>query len=163
MLSEEAKKRRLAYSRLWRARNRDKVSEYNKNYYPSWRKNNREKLKEYHKEWSAKNPSSKGKWARENREKRNAYIRQWARINKDKIKAHTAAMRAKRRSAPGKFTVSDIRVLFERQNGLCTICKCDISSGYHVDHVVALSRGGTNWPENIQLLCAPCNLKKGAR
>jgi 5-methylcytosine-specific restriction endonuclease McrA len=32
-----------------------------------------------------------------------------------------------------------------------------------VDHVLPLSRGGSNGPENLQLLCPKCNLVKGSR
>lgn len=32
----------------------------------------------------------------------------------------------------------------------------------HVDHMVARSRGGTNHPSNLQMLCEPCNCRKGA-
>jgi hypothetical protein len=33
----------------------------------------------------------------------------------------------------------------------------------HIDHVVSLARYGTNEPDNLQALCGPCNLSKGAR
>ncbi len=33
----------------------------------------------------------------------------------------------------------------------------------HIDHVVPVSRGGLTEPENLQTLCAPCNLRKGNR
>jgi 5-methylcytosine-specific restriction endonuclease McrA len=50
-------------------------------------------------------------------------------------------------------TGDDIKALLISQGGLCNACKCDISTSYHVDHVIALARGGTNWPDNLQLLC----------
>jgi 5-methylcytosine-specific restriction endonuclease McrA len=31
---------------------------------------------------------------------------------------------------------------------------------FHRDHKTPLTRGGTNWPSNIQLLCRKCNVKK---
>lgn len=36
-------------------------------------------------------------------------------------------------------------------------------SQLHADHIVPYSRGGRNHLENLQLLCAPCNLKKGTK
>lgn len=33
---------------------------------------------------------------------------------------------------------------------------------YHLDHIVAISRGGTNDPTNLQFICDRCNLVKGA-
>lgn len=31
---------------------------------------------------------------------------------------------------------------------------------YHVDHIIPLSRNGTNWPDNLALACQLCNLSK---
>jgi 5-methylcytosine-specific restriction endonuclease McrA len=33
----------------------------------------------------------------------------------------------------------------------------------HVDHIVALSRGGTNHPSNLRVLHRRCNLRKGTK
>lgn len=33
----------------------------------------------------------------------------------------------------------------------------------HIDHVMPLRLGGSNYIENIQLLCRPCNLSKGSK
>ena len=46
----------------------------------------------------------------------------------------------------------------------CAKCAAHVTerSGVHVDHVVPLARGGSNGRENLQILCAACNLAKGA-
>lgn len=35
--------------------------------------------------------------------------------------------------------------------------------GLHVDHIRPVSRGGTNDPDNLRLLCPRCNLSRGNR
>jgi hypothetical protein len=70
--------------------------------------------------------------------------------------------RARERGAEGKFTNDEIKTLFERQRGKCAYCHKSIGKGYHIDHVVPLARGGTNWITNLALACARCNITKGA-
>lgn len=56
--------------------------------------------------------------------------------------------------------------VFHRDHGRCVTCMCDLSGllstdrRLHFDHIVPLSRGGSNDPSNFQLLCESCNLKK---
>lgn len=71
---------------------------------------------------------------------------------------------ARRRGAEGRFTKEDIQLLFVAQKGKCAEPSCKVKlDKYHVDHVMPLSRGGTNWPDNLQLLCPSCNLRKHRR
>jgi 5-methylcytosine-specific restriction endonuclease McrA len=42
-------------------------------------------------------------------------------------------------------------------------CGRSILSGYHIDHVIPVSRGGLHEIGNLQLLTPRCNLRKGAR
>lgn len=75
-------------------------------------------------------------------------------------KAARAAVRRER--AVGRYVAGDVKRLWYAQGGLCALCRRVLVRGYHVDHKVALARGGTNTAANLQLLCAPCNLRKGA-
>ena len=55
-------------------------------------------------------------------------------------------------------------VLFGRQEGRCAGCKFDFQFKImEVDHVVPRSRGGSDHPDNLQLLCPNCNRIKGDR
>lgn len=40
---------------------------------------------------------------------------------------------------------------------------CGATEGLHIDHIHPHSRGGLSVLENLQTLCAPCNIRKGAR
>ena len=45
----------------------------------------------------------------------------------------------------------------------CPMCGRLIPQGKrHVDHMIPLSRGGLHVPENLEIMCKKCNLKKGA-
>jgi 5-methylcytosine-specific restriction endonuclease McrA len=79
------------------------------------------------------------------------------------VLANVWKRRARKRAAPGNFTGADARKLFVAQEGFCAACYASIIDGYHVDHIMPLSRGGSNWPDNLQLLCPPCNHSKGAK
>ena len=49
--------------------------------------------------------------------------------------------------------------VYARDNGKCV--KCGSTKNLHYDHILPFSKGGSSTtPDNIQLLCAKCNLKK---
>jgi 5-methylcytosine-specific restriction endonuclease McrA len=39
---------------------------------------------------------------------------------------------------------------------------CGATADLHLDHVHPFSRGGTTTADNLQVLCASCNIRKGA-
>lgn len=41
--------------------------------------------------------------------------------------------------------------------------ECGSAERLSVDHVLAFSRGGSSEESNLQCLCLPCNIRKGAR
>lgn len=58
------------------------------------------------------------------------------------------------------WSEQNIENLFEKQQGLCYYCGCDISNGYDIEHKIPISRGGSNLIENICLSCENCNSRK---
>ena len=53
-------------------------------------------------------------------------------------------------------------ILFGQQEGRCGGCKTEFPFKlFEVDHVIPRSRGGTDHPDNLQLLCSHCNRVKG--
>jgi 5-methylcytosine-specific restriction endonuclease McrA len=71
--------------------------------------------------------------------------------------------RALKRAANGKHNSEDIQRIYTAQKGKCACCETKVGNEYHVDHIQPLSKGGSNWPSNLQVLCPICNQKKSAR
>lgn len=83
---------------------------------------------------------------------------------KEETRANGNNRRSRIKEVGGVFSAQDVIRMFESQSGECTGCFGDLLMlDYHVDHIMPISRGGTNWPENLQLLCPTCNLQKSAK
>ncbi|MBZ9921665.1 HNH endonuclease [Mesorhizobium sp. BR1-1-7] len=92
-------------------------------------------------------------------------MREWRAANPDKAKEHDANKNAKRRNAEGKHTAQDIIDIIKRQKFKCVECGVSVRkrSNRHIDHIMPLALGGTNWPTNLQVLCPSCNQHKHAK
>lgn len=101
-------------------------------------------------------------WNANNLIKKRTYNSTWDKKHPDKRNAITRNRRARKKSADGSHTASDIQDLKRLQKGRCAYswCRADLSRGCHVDHIEALASGGSNDRSNIQLLCPTCNRKK---
>lgn len=62
------------------------------------------------------------------------------------------------------FSDRDKRAAYERQKGICPICGKQFDfEKMHADHKTPWSKGGHTTPDNCQMLCRDCNLKKSAQ
>ena len=62
------------------------------------------------------------------------------------------------------FDRRDALTAYERQGHKCVICGQTFEfDQMHADHITPWVRGGKTVPENFQMLCRDCNLKKGAQ
>lgn len=149
------------YSRRWRAQNKERVAQLNREYYEA----NREERKAYHRRYHHEHKDYfrrkiiefRGKNASYHRD----YVRNWGRRNPDKIKAHDHARRAAKQRSNGAFTSAEWLALKQRYDYHCLRCgKREPEIKLSVDHVIPLSKGGANTIDNIQPLCKACNTAK---
>jgi 5-methylcytosine-specific restriction endonuclease McrA len=89
--------------------------------------------------------------------------RAWEIANPTKMQTIWRNKRAKRSLAVGCHSIADVERIVRLQRGRCAYCKCKIGPDRHIDHIKALSRGGSNWPSNLQALCPSCNIRKNAK
>lgn len=62
------------------------------------------------------------------------------------------------------FDMRTKREAYEKQDHKCAICGKEFElDQMHGDHIVPWSKGGHTTPDNCQMLCRDCNLKKGAQ
>lgn len=137
-------------------------------------------------EHRAKNPgphrASSQKWQRNNRERaaakrrlwhetkgslyHRARSKRWRDANIETVRAYNAAKMRIRRGLRGEnggsYTLQDIAALRTKQENCCAACGRD-DLKLEVDHIVPITKGGTNDPTNLQLLCGRCNKSKGNR
>ena len=66
------------------------------------------------------------------------------------------ARAARRQPIPAELR----RAVWERDGGACTGCGAQFDLQY--DHVIPVALGGATTAANLQVLCAPCNRRKGA-
>lgn len=133
--------------------------------------------KRAHPEW---NRAQAQKWARANPEKAKAIgrkrrekfpekcresVRRWVREHPEQVKALSARRRC-RVEAAGKLSASTVRDLYLESGGRCAWCGTSVHSGrrgWHLDHIVPVSKGGTNARRNLAVTCPTCNPRKKDR
>ena len=102
-------------------------------------------------------------WYAGNTDKARALHKQWCESNPDKVVTYNRNRRARKNKAVGSHTSQDTTRIRREQKDRCAYCKERLNGRGHLDHIVALCNGGTNWPHNLQWLCQPCNQKKHSK
>jgi 5-methylcytosine-specific restriction endonuclease McrA len=63
------------------------------------------------------------------------------------------------RSAPNRTVPSDVKMyVWQRDGGRCV--ECGSKERLEYDHIIPVSKGGSNTERNVQLLCEHCNRTK---
>lgn len=156
----ENREHAIEYSKQWVADHYEETLAYNR----VWRRANLARVYGYDRAWKRKHRDVylKGRRRRylQDVEARRYEAKRWKQTNPDKARLQWKVRQARKRSAEGKHSSSDITELYETQHGLCAYCGIRLFDEYHVDHMHPLSKGGSNWPENLALACEFCNLSK---
>lgn len=172
------REKNLERSRLWYAANKDHRLAVAR----VWIENNREshlaRQKEYRKQNKDAVTAGIKKWVSQNLDRYRARIAKWAANNPERVRekskryrdTHPEAVTADRQmrrarllQAEGVHTAKDIQILLSLQKYKCVYCSASIKDNYHIDHIEPLSKGGSNWPHNLQATCPKCNLNKHAK
>lgn len=137
-----------------------------------WREDNKEHYLDYHKNYRTEHAEQvsavKADWYKRNKirikPRMLATSKAWKENNPEKVRLQKRASQSRRkatiRHVGGTYTEADVMLQLKGQNGKCWWCSKSIVGAYHVDHRIALSRGGTNWPSNICISCPDCNQSK---
>jgi hypothetical protein len=152
----------LAQGREYQQKNRDRLR-------PKWLayyKDNAETIKARSKEWYEQNKeraADRGKqWRENNRERSRVREKQWRQENRDKLVANVQRYRARKRGSEGNHTAEEWRALREHYGNKCLYPGCS-ETRLTADHIIPLSRGGSNYIANIQPLCPLHNSQKGTK
>lgn len=167
------------YNRAYYAKNRECLQERQREYEAA----HRQEALERNRAWRARNPDGRKaqlKRAYERhreRERKRGIVKYYRdvertraqkragyRRNRDKYLAQYHKRRARILSNGGTYTAEQWRALCAQYDHTCLRCgQREPTIKLTPDHVVPLSRGGSNDISNIQPLCGSCNTSKGAR
>lgn len=103
------------------------------------------------------------KWREANRDKRIEYMKQWRLENPLASHVSNSKRRARLLEAGGSYTEQDVIEILHLQKRRCAYCKTKLDGKFHVDHVIPISKGGSNGRNNLQICCPTCNLRKHAK
>ena len=98
------------------------------------------------------------KWARENRERRVVIKNRWRAKNKELTNHLSRNYNYRMKGAQGSHTLEEYRLKLKKYKGLCAYC--GFRKATSKDHIIPLSRNGSNYIGNIAPSCVSCNSSK---
>lgn len=138
-----------------RRRYRAMRAESDREYHRLYREIHKEYVLEYHRLYHEAHKEHERNYRNQYRQRPYVKLQMNARYHK---------RRARKLGNGGTYAAQDIQRIYEAQRGRCYYCRAKFGNGkyaYHIDHVIPLSRGGSNGSDNIVIACPLCNLSKG--
>jgi len=168
-----------ARARKHYAENIDASREYARDKQRARRETNGDKVRAYDRHRYALNPASECENTKERRKKngekwnaarrivyantaeqKRAATRAYQKANPEVGRVGRRNRRARLKNVEGKHSTKDVARIRKSQKDRCAYCKKNLNGSGSIDHVQAITKGGTNWPRNLQLVCTPCNSSK---
>lgn len=99
-------------------------------------------------------------WGRKNKERRKIIKDRWRAKNKEKTNFLKRLYLYRKKNASGRHSLEDVKWLYSR---FPKCAYCGINKSNTIDHVIPLSREGSNDIGNLIAVCVSCNSEKGAK
>lgn len=149
LTEEERKRRKYEYTKKWKAKNKEAVAAYQKEY-----------DKNYYQENKGKVLANKKRYAQENKDKVAVHSKNWKQKNNSKVISYCAKRRASKINAtPLWFNKTEVELMYEISTMITELS----GEQHHVDHIVPLHGKnvcGLHTVDNLQVISATQNLAK---
>ena len=150
------KEERREYNKAYRLKNKEAIAKKAQKYYLE----NKERIKETHRIYETNNRVAvlerKKSWRKNNKD----YMPQWFKDNHAKKMAYEANRRSRKlKQTPEDADLYKILEFYKEAQQLTVVTNIQ----HHVDHVIPLSKGGLHHQDNLQILTAEENLRKGSK
>lgn len=154
----------LKRSKEYKEKNREIIIAKVRQKYKDNREKEIEKVKNYQRRNKDKMAKSGKQYRESHRDKVRAIKKDWDSRNRDKASQYSNKRRAHAEVNGGNYTAQEWKSLCDFYGNVCLRCsihaKDTLKGKLSPDHIIPLSKGGSNDISNIQPLCLPCNISK---
>lgn len=155
---QEHKAETAEYDRRHYLNHRAEVAEHHTQYHQEHREAENERMRQYYLGHRSERTRHMRQYYQEHREETLEHVRQYSQGHPEVRLAARHKRRALLADSNGNFTAEEFRLLCETYGNRCLYCQEELP--LTPDHMVPISRGGSNSIENIVPSCRSCNQRK---